>query len=114
MTGMNSFSSSAYDEDKRKSSIKKNAHKKSFDKFLSNYNVAFSQPLDDVWEEFDIDKNGILDREEAKCFVDKIACVIQKDRAHNYDKSTFDDLFTQFDDDQNGYLTKMEMSQFIK
>ena len=98
--------------DKRRSSLKK-VNKTLID-YLRNYKVTFSRSLDDLWAEQDLDKNGYLDKGEAKQFIGQIVGIIDQERAKNYDKHNFDHLFEQFDVDDNGYLSKGEMSQFIK
>ena len=52
-------------------------------------NVSFEKPLDQIWEEVDTDMNGYLDKEEARNFMERVVNSIQKDRAKNYDKSSF-------------------------
>ena len=94
--------------DARKSSIK--ANKNDFKRYLATYKCDFSTPLDELWEDFDIDKNGFLDREEAKPFLEEVRKVIQRDRAANYDTKEFEEMFLLFDEDKNNYLTKGEMS----
>ena len=101
-------------EDRRKQSIKKNSHKKLLKNFLVKYDVSFSRDLDEIWDEVDDDKNGFLDKKEAKTFLDEVTRCVQKDRAKNYNKNDFEKTFEKFDEDKNGYLTKGEMSQFIK
>ena len=40
--------------------------------------------------------------------MDKIAEIIQPDRAKYYDKTKFEQLFDKFDEDKNGFLSKGE------
>ena len=67
-----------------------------------------------MWDTHDVDKNGWLDRAEAKNFIDAIASIIEEDRAKFYQAEYFDVLFDKFDEDSNGYLSKSEIAQFIK
>jgi polyhydroxyalkanoate synthesis regulator phasin len=62
----------------------------------------------------DLDKNGYLDKKEAKTFVDEISQCIEKERAKNYDPTKFDALFAKFDENKDQYLSKSEMAVFIK
>jgi hypothetical protein len=57
------FGSSGRKSELRKSSIKQN--KTDFLYYLQNYKCEFAKPLDDLWHDYDTDKNGFLDREEA-------------------------------------------------
>ena len=67
-----------------------------------------------MWEEHDIDKNGYLDREEAKTFLDELAQVISENRKKFYDPNNFESIFEEYDEDGNNYLSKSEMSALIK
>jgi len=40
--------------------------------YLGNYSASFSKDVDEMWEEHDVDKNGYLDRQEAREFVNEI------------------------------------------
>jgi hypothetical protein len=81
---------------------------------LETYSAKFSKDIDALWEAHDTDKNGYLDRKEAKPYLDQIAKCIDKDRAENYDKEKFDALFERFDENGDNFLSKSEMSVFIK
>jgi|TARA_B110000285_G_scaffold190430_1_gene217662 hypothetical protein len=48
--------------------------------YLENYPASFSEDIDEMWTNFDVDKNGFLDREEAKEFVSKLSEIIDEDR----------------------------------
>jgi hypothetical protein len=67
-----------------------------------------------LWKHHDIDKNGYLDREEARSYVFEISECIDRDRAKNYDPDNFDQLFNRFDENNDEYLSKSEMATFIK
>lgn len=107
-----SSSSTNLSGDKRKDSIKKNS--KTLADFLGEYSKKFTKPIDEIWDKYDDDKNNLLDKEEAKPFMDEIATIIEEGREKNYDPSQFDELFNQMDEDHNGFLSKGEMAQFIK
>ena len=62
-------------------------------RYFKNYKTQFSKPIDEVWDQADSDKNGYLDKNEAKVFLDEIVKIIDKDRAQNYKKENFDELF---------------------
>jgi hypothetical protein len=52
--------------------------------------VSFSQDLDDLWEEHDVNKDGHLDKTEAKKFVDKLVQGLDYQRAQNYNPENFE------------------------
>ena len=49
--------------------------------YLANYKATFENDIDEMWEAQDLDKNGYLDRQEARKFVSEIQRVIDKERA---------------------------------
>ena len=63
-----------------------------------------------MWDEYDVNGNGYLERDEAKKFIDKISKCIGKDRAKFYKRDKFDQLFDEFDEDANGILSKGEFA----
>ena len=67
-----------------------------------------------MWSEYDVDGNNILDKNEAKAFIEELVTVIDSSRAKEYDRDNFDTLFEAMDEDQNGFLSKSEMSTLIK
>ena len=62
--------------------MKKN--KTPLSRFLKNYDAKFTKAVDKMWDTHDVDKNGWLDRAEAKNFIDAIASIIGEDRAKFY------------------------------
>merc|ERR1711908_134235 len=82
--------------------------------YLENYSASFSKDIDVLWDTHDIDRNGYLDRKEAKTYLDDIYKIIDKDRASNYDKAKFDEVFDKFDENGDNFLSKSEMSVLIK
>ena len=63
-----------------------------------------------MWEEHDIDNNGLLDPNEAKALLNEIVTIIDPNRAKNYKKEDFDIHFERFDEDKNNNLSKREMA----
>jgi hypothetical protein len=49
--------------------------------------------IDELWDNSDADKNGMLDKEECKVFLAKVKDLMNEDRAKNYDESKFDEIF---------------------
>jgi Ca2+-binding EF-hand superfamily protein len=81
---------------------------------LETYSAKFTKDIDVLWDTHDTDKNGYLDRKEAKTYLNEISKCIDKDRAENYDKEKFDQLFEKFDENGDNFLSKSEMSVLIK
>tara|TARA_B110000285_G_C15084200_1_gene595225 strand:+ start:249 stop:569 length:321 start_codon:yes stop_codon:yes gene_type:complete len=69
--------------------------------YLVNYNCSFSKDIDELWVVHDRDKNGYLDKTEAKTFVSEISQCIERERANNYDATKFDTLFDRFDENKD-------------
>lgn len=69
-------------KDKKKENLAKVETKLS--KFLEGYSANFTKDIDELWTEQDKDKNGYLDKVEAKKFLDSIADCIDADRSKNY------------------------------
>lgn len=76
--------------------------------------VTFSQDLDELWEEHDINKDGWLNKAEAKKFIDKLVQGLDFERAKNYNPENFEKVFEEFDENKNDQLTKGEMATLIK
>lgn len=67
---------------------------KTLSDYLRDYKNKFSKDLDEVWDKYDDDANNLLDKSEAKPFVEEICTLlIDKERAKNYDPERFDSLF---------------------
>ena len=58
---------------------------------MKDYKSKFSQDLEEVWAKHDVDKNNMLDKDEAKNFIGDIKkLLIDQKKAKNYDPSKFD------------------------
>jgi hypothetical protein len=60
---------------------------------MGAYSKNFTKDVDILWSEVDIDKNGVLDKEECKVFLAEIKKNIVEERAKNYDEANFDKIF---------------------
>lgn len=61
------------------------------DQHLREYKGFSSKvKLDNLWVQFDEDKNGLLDRKEAKKFLNKIKTLIVPERQKNYSEEKFE------------------------
>jgi len=74
--------------------------------------IALRGVIDQMWEKYDVDNSGDLDKEETKMFV--------RDTLGNLGSGVemtdeaFDELFKTFDKDGSGTIEKAEMVAFIK
>merc|ERR1712130_279826 len=64
-----------------------------------------AKAVDDIWADYDKDKNGYLDRKETKKFVQDVCASL--------DEEFFDDLFEQLDKNNSGTIEKAEMASFV-
>ena len=68
--------------------------------------------VDEIWQKYDADGNGYLDKQETKQFV--------KDTLHDmsdgdgFNDADFEECFGEFDKDASGTIEKIEMVEFIK
>ena len=75
-------------------------------------NAVIEKCVNDIWEEYDKDGNGCLDKQETKAFV-KNTLSEMNDNA-SIEEQDFDDTFKEFDKDGSGTIEKDEMAAFIK
>ena len=66
---------------------------------LQDYSATFTIDLDELWLAHDTDRNGYLDLEECRAFINELVEYIDYDRAQNYDPAKFDLLFETYDED---------------
>ena len=73
---------------------------------------AIQGVIDQIWETYDADKSGALDKEETKKFVqDTLGNLGSGDE---FSDEAFDEVFSTFDKDNSGTVEKNEMVVFIK
>ena len=73
---------------------------------------AIQGVIDQIWETYDVDKSGELDKEETKKFVqDTLGNLGSGDE---FSSEAFDEVFSTFDKDNSGTVEKSEMVVFIK
>jgi hypothetical protein len=73
---------------------------------------VFKQAIDKIWEQFDEDNNGSLDREETRTFLKTVLANVPP--PNQYDDSKFDQTFIAIDKNANGRIEKNEMFMFLK
>merc|ERR1712071_164817 len=73
---------------------------------------AIQGVIDQIWDTYDVDKSGALDKEETKKFVqDTLGNLGSGDE---FSQEAFDEVFATFDKDGSGTVEKPEMVVFIK
>ena len=73
---------------------------------------AIQGVIDQIWDTYDVDKSGALDKEETKKFVqDTLGNLGSGDE---FSQEAFDEVFATFDKDNSGTVEKPEMVTFIK
>jgi len=73
---------------------------------------AIQGVIDQIWDTYDVDKSGALDKEETKKFVqDTLGNLGSGDE---FSDEAFDEVFATFDKDNSGTVEKPEMVVFIK
>ena len=74
--------------------------------------AVIAKCVDEIWNKYDDDGNGFLDKEETKHFVqDTLADMAD---GAGFNDEDFDQCFREFDKDMSGTIEKGEMVQFIK
>ena len=83
-----------------------------FHKQQSIAGIVLKRCVEDIWDQYDNDGNGVLDKEETKRFVVEQLEEIEEGRM--FDDDDFDECFRNFDVDGSGTIDKLEMVEFIK
>ena len=68
--------------------------------------------VDEIWEEYDTDGNGSLDKDEVRLFIEETLLDLNDQEA--IDEEDFEKTFKEFDKDDSGTIDKTEMADFIK
>ena len=80
----------------------------------SDIDMIIAQCVDEIWDIFDDDKSGFLDRDETKRFVECTMKDMNDDENFELADEDFEHTFNYFDTDQNGTIERSEMIKFIK
>ena len=72
--------------------------------------------IDNIWHKYDDDKNGALDREETRKFLQEtFGNLGQAEQLGELgDEDYFDSIFAALDADGSGTVDKAEMAEFVK
>ena len=82
---------------------------------MANVDQVIQRCVDDIWDEYDKDKNNTLDKEECRNFViNTIKEFTGQECMDDYPMDTFDESFVLFDVDNSGTIDKSEMVRFIR
>lgn len=68
--------------------------------------------IDQIWSQYDRDRNGTLDKREARAFI-KAALGTMRKQGQSVQQFC-DDVFYKIDKDHSGSITKYEMTLFLK
>ena len=60
-----------------------------------------------IWQEYDTDNNGCLDKDEMKLFIKDI--LTETSHISNYNDNDFEKVFKLFDDNGDGKVSQSEM-----
>ena len=79
---------------------------------MSQIDIICKRMVDDFWGDYDTDRNGTLDKQEAKKFIQQTLGEMGEDV--DFNEADFEACFQEFDRDGNGVIDKDEIVQFIK
>jgi len=72
----------------------------------------FASFMSEFWDQYDTDKNGILDKQEFRKFIEEV--YLDDDMpATALDEEKFEQIFWEFDIDHSGSISKHEMFDFL-
>ena len=78
----------------------------------SDIDMVVAQCVDEIWEVFDTDNSGSLDKDETKRFVKSTLMDMQEDNPLS--DEDFEQCFREFDKNGDGEIERSEMITFIK
>ena len=78
----------------------------------SEIDTVIGKCVEEIWNKYDVDNSGALDKEETKKFVQDTLSDMQDGAGFN--DEDFDQCFREFDKDNSGTIERGEMVQFIK
>ena len=83
---------------------------------MADVDKVIQSCVDDIWDEYDRDGNGTLDRDETKRFICTTLSEFtgQPVEFDAFSQEDFDSAFDMFDRDNSGTIDKKEMVVFIR
>ena len=79
---------------------------------MSDLDKVIMRCVDDIWQQYDQDNSGELDKEETRQFVFETLREMSDDCQFSHED--FEKCFQEFDADGSGTIEKEEMVVFIK
>lgn len=79
---------------------------------LKNIEKKIRDKIEEIWEQYDRDRSGSLDKEESRDFIRDL--LDSMDLYGGYTDRYFDEIFQEFDADESGTVEKNEMLLLIK
>lgn len=79
---------------------------------MSDQDIAIKQQIDDIWDQYDTDRSGALDKNETKKLVKD--AFFSQGVGKKFSQEAFDVIFAKFDTDKSGTVEKYEMVAFYK
>ena len=80
-------------------------------KFMPDFDQVVSNASDEIWQRFDRDNNGFLDKIESEKMFRQI--MIELGETEDFTDGDFKTAFREFDKDRNGRISRDEMQLFI-
>merc|ERR1712087_827259 len=82
---------------------------------MSDIEKAINNYVEEIWAEFDKDKSGELDKDEARDFLDSVIFNQKGSEGGGwFDNELFEETFKELDTDRNGTIEKDEVASFVK
>ena len=79
-------------------------------KYASTTEEMIKLLVDKLWDQYDVDLNGELDKDEVKELTKDVMTTV----GGQFNKEDFDRTFLEMDNDGNGVIEKEEMVQFLQ
>ena len=88
------------------------AEKRIIAKLMPTVDSIIGEAVDSIWQKYDKDNSGQLDREETMRFFQKT--LNELGETEEFDEKYFEEAFEAFDKDGSGTISQLEMHIFIK
>ena len=75
---------------------------------------AMTTYIQNIWEMYDADGNGVLDKDESKQFVQEMMSDLVSADHEEIDDASFEQIFAMLDTDGSGTIDKQEMFNYLK